>query len=137
MSKTFSHDFIDFFTAEDHACISEATSLLAEALKTDDSDDDEIAKAITDGVLHTFEAQLGAFLRGFLIGHGGSASPEEIHEAVINNMCPYCISYWGEAYDQCCAAHAIEHFMNAAFTDSMLLIETTGGASPHGDPSLN
>ena len=137
MSKTFSHDFIDFFTAEDHACISEATSLLAEALKTDDSDDDEIAKAITDGVLHTFEAQLGAFLRGFLIGHGGSASPEEIHKAVINSMCPYCISYWGEAYDQCCVAHAIEHFMNAAFTDSVLLIETTGGASPHGDPSLN
>ena len=137
MSKTFSHDFIDFFTAEDHACISEATSLLAEALKTDDSDDDEIAKAITDGVLHTFEAQLGAFLRGFLIGHGGSASPEEIHKAVINSMCPYCISYWGEAYDQCCIAHAIEHFMDAAFTDSMLLIETTGGASPHGDPSLN
>ena len=137
MSKTFSHDFIDFFTAQDHACISEATSLLAEALKTDDSDDDEIAKAITDGVLHTFEAQLGAFLRGFLIGHGGSASPEEIHKAVINSMCPYCISYWGEAYDQCCIAHAIEHFMDAAFTDSMLLIETTGGASPHGDPSLN
>ena len=137
MSKTFSHDFIDFFTAEDHACISDATSLLAEALKTDDSDDDEIAKAITDGVLHTFDAQLGAFLRGFLIGHGGSASPEEIHKAVINSMCPYCISYWGEAYDQCCIAHAIEHFMDAAFTDSMLLIETTGGASPHGDPSLN
>jgi len=137
VSKTYSHDFIDFFTADDHACMADATSLLAEALKTDDSDDDEIAKAITDGVLHTFEAQLGAFLRGYLIGHGGHASPEEIHEAVIKSMCPYCLSYWGEAYDQCCIAHAIEKFMNVAFKDSMLLIETTGGASPHGDPSLN
>ena len=136
MSQTFSHDFIDFFTPRDHACIAEAGELLKAALKSNDSDDDEIAKAVTDGVLHTFEAQLGAFLRGFLIGHGGSASPEEITEAVISSMCPYCLSYWGEAYDQCCIAHAVENFMNAAFTDSMLLIESARVASPHGVPSL-
>ncbi len=137
MSKTFSHDFIDFFTAQDHACMADAKDLLVNVLKAEGSSEDEVEKAVTDGILHTFESQLGAFLRGFLTGNGGHGSPEQITEAVISSMCPRCLSYWGKAYDQCCIAHALEKFMNDAFPDSMLLIETTGGASPHGDPSLN
>ena len=90
-----------------------------------------------DSTLHTFESQLGAFLRGYLVGHSHHATSEEIFDAVVNSMCPHCLAYWGQKRDQCCVTHALENFMTDVYQDSMLVVEVAGGASPHGDPTLN
>ena len=136
MSKPFTHDFIDYFTAVDHVCLETAHKMLTELLG--DSDVEDIVGLTESSTLHTFESQLGAFLRGYLVGHGGHGTQDDIVNTVINNICPNCISYWGRAHDECCVAHALEHFMDDVFKESMLMVEVTGsGASPHGDPSLN
>ena len=135
MSKPFTHDFIDYFTAKDHVCLETAQKMLAELL--DESDVEDVLGLTGDSTLHTFESQLGAFLRGYLVGHDGHATQDDIVNTVINNICPNCISYWGQAHDECCVAHAIEHFMDDVFKESMLMVTVTEGASPHGDPTLN
>ena len=136
MSKPFTHNFIDYFTAQDHVCLPIAAKMLQELL--DDSDVENVMEMTNDSTLHTFESQLGAFLRGYLVGHGGHGGQEEILEHVINNICPHCLEYWCKAHDECCIGHALEHFMNDVYKESMMMVEVTGGgASPHGDPSLN
>ena len=135
MSKAFTHDFIDYFTAKDHVCLETAGKMLKELL--DECDTENVLGMADESTLHTFESQLGAFLRGYLVGHGGHGGQEEILETVINNICPHCLEYWCKAHDECCIGHALEHFMNDAFKESMMMVEVAGGASPHGDPSLN
>ena len=135
MSKPFTHDFIDYFTAKDHVCLETASKMLTEIFKNNDAED--VLGAPDDSTLHTFESQLGAFLRGYLVGHDGHAAQDDIVETVINNLCPNCLQYWCQAHDECCVAHTLEHFMNDVFQESMLMVEVAGGASPHGDPSLN
>ncbi len=121
--------FPDYFANGGHECLPDAQPYLKKLMK--ESDD----AVVIEGVLNSFESQIGAFLRGFLTGHGNMAGPDELTEAVINNACPTCVAYWIEHRNECCAGHAIIHFMEAVLQDNILLVDASDVS--HGDPTLN
>ena len=130
-NSKLNHDFQDLFTPTGHTCLFDLRRQVEE--RTDISDQEGV-----EALLHMVEMQLGGFIRGVLVGQTNIGAPKDVLEAVLENICPTCLTFWVNERQLCCLGCGIIDFVAVTMKDNVVAIDVDKMVAHKPlDPSLN